>query len=360
MGSSTAISNRPTFCWQGAEAARRAGDETFDPQGTIGPTTPPPGQAATPKVTDFGIAKQLAAGPGETRAGDVIGTPSYMAPEQASGSGEVGPAADIYSLGVVLYEMLTGRVPLQGPTPLDTLILVRTAEPVPPRRLQPGIAKDLEVICLKCLEKEPARRYATAEQLAEDLGRFLSDKPILARPTPAWERAWKGARRYPAVAALSIAVVLIASLGFSLVAWQWQRAEGKAEDAASAQTAAQRSEEQEKTTRRKLEQLSAGMSINQGGSLCEAGEVSRGMLWYARALELATNAQDPDLVRTARYNLATWQPYLTRRRAELWHAGWVWAIAVDLRGRTVLSGGSDGFARSWDPRTGRLVQEFPP
>ncbi|MHC5538273.1 serine/threonine-protein kinase, partial [Singulisphaera rosea] len=154
-----------------------------------------------PKIADFGVAKRLELNDHETRDGDLIGTPCYMAPEQASGSGEqIGPATDVYSLGVILYETLTGRAPLQAPTAIETLILVNVQEPVPPRRLQPRIPADLERITLKCLEKEPGRRYANALDLAEDLGRFLNNEPILARQIPWYERAWRWARRRPALA----------------------------------------------------------------------------------------------------------------------------------------------------------------
>ena len=119
--------------------------------------------AFVPKIADFGLAKRLKAPPGATRDGDVIGTPSYMAPEQAAGKGEsIGPAADIYSLGVILYEMVTGRVPLQGPSTLQTLVMVCEREPLPPRKIQPGLPRDLETICLTCLQKDPARRYRSA------------------------------------------------------------------------------------------------------------------------------------------------------------------------------------------------------
>ena len=138
-------------------------------------------QTAVPKITDFGLAKRLAVDSGETRDGDVIGTPSYMSPEQAAGkTAQLGPASDVYSLGVVLYELLTGRVPLEGASTIDTLILVRNEDPVPPRRLQPRIARDLETVCLKCLEKLPGRRYPAALALAED------SAPVSRQANPSW------------------------------------------------------------------------------------------------------------------------------------------------------------------------------
>jgi tetratricopeptide (TPR) repeat protein len=167
-----------------------------------------------PKITDFGLAKRLQdQDQGHTRTGAVMGTPSYMSPEQAQGQTKhLGPAADIYSLGAILYDLITGRPPFRGETLLDTLLQVKTIEPVPPARLQPQLARDLETICLKCLQKDPAKRYATAGALAEDLRRFLAGEPIQARPIPTWERAWKWARRRPAAAAL-IGVSLLAVAG---------------------------------------------------------------------------------------------------------------------------------------------------
>jgi hypothetical protein len=135
-----------------------------------------------PKVADFGLAKRLDADLGQTRSGAVMGTPSYMAPEQAEGkSKEVGPAADVYSLGAILYELLTGRPPFRAVTFLETLEQVRSQHPVPPRLLQPKVTHDLDAICLKCLEKEPSRRFLTAEALADDLDRFLAGEPIHTR-----------------------------------------------------------------------------------------------------------------------------------------------------------------------------------
>src|SRR5262249_46888428 len=138
----------------------------------------------TPKIADFGLAKLLdAAGDGPTQSGAVLGTPSYMAPEQAGGKADgAGPACDVYALGTILYECLTGRPPFVGETDLDTLQQVTAVAPVPPRRLRPKTPRDLETVCLKCLEKDPARRYGSAGELAADLRRFLAGEPVRARP----------------------------------------------------------------------------------------------------------------------------------------------------------------------------------
>jgi len=136
----------------------------------------------TPKVADFGLAKRLDADRGQTQTGAILGSPSYMPPEQALGDAKaVGPPADVYALGAILYELLTGRPPFKADTLLETLELVRTTDPEPPRHLRARLPKDLEVICLKCLQKEPERRYPTAGELADDLRRFLAGEPIRAR-----------------------------------------------------------------------------------------------------------------------------------------------------------------------------------
>jgi hypothetical protein len=143
----------------------------------------------TPKITDFGLAKHLDGPAGPTRTGLIMGTPSYMAPEQAGGrSKEVGPATDVYALGSVLYELLTGRPPFKAATSLDTLLQVIEQEPAPPRLLNPAVERDLETVCLKCLEKDPRRRYATAEALADDLRRYLAGEPISTRSVNVLDR----------------------------------------------------------------------------------------------------------------------------------------------------------------------------
>jgi serine/threonine-protein kinase len=156
----------------------------------------------TPKVADFGLARHREAGQG-TRTGDLIGTPAYMAPEQAAGrSHRSGPAGDVYGLGAVLYECLTGRPPFQGPSVFDTLELVQTKEVTPPTRLAPTVPRDVEVVCLKCLHKDPNCRYRSAAELADDLRRFLDDRPNQAVPIGWWARARWWCRTHPLAASV--------------------------------------------------------------------------------------------------------------------------------------------------------------
>jgi serine/threonine-protein kinase len=163
-----------------------------------------------PKITDFGLAKRLEEDSGQTKSGTLMGTPNYMAPEQARGdTKDVGPLSDVYAMGVILYQMLTGRTPFVGTSILDTIQQVRNLEPVPPSRLQPKVPADLETICLKCLQKEPQKRYASADDLAQDLRFFLSGEPIRARPVGGVERLWRWCRRNPKVAGLSAAVLAL-------------------------------------------------------------------------------------------------------------------------------------------------------
>ena len=201
----------------------------------------------TPKIADFGLAKRLEGESGQTKTGEILGTPCYMAPEQAVG--KVGPASDIYSLGAVLHELLTGRPPHQGVTPMETLQQVMTLEPVRPSRLQPKVPRDLETICLKCLNRDPGKRYTDAGALADDLQRFLSNEPIHAAARGARGPGCQMARRRPAVAAMTAFVVVLV-LGFVAgLVWhnaQLASAAQRERNLASAAKGEQQKAEQEK------------------------------------------------------------------------------------------------------------------
>jgi eukaryotic-like serine/threonine-protein kinase len=232
-------------------------------------TTSPPHHLASPKVTDFGLAKQLNTGEGLTATGAVMGTPSYMAPEQALGNAsQIGPATDVYALGAILYECLTGRLVFRGATVIDTLDMVRRQEPVPVRQLQPKVPQDVETICHKCLRKEPGQRYASAAALADDLRRFLDGQPIAARPVGRLERMWKWCRRYPTAAALIVVATLAAFLASGLAAWA-VNAEHEARSATEAerlakveaQTQKQNAEEANAQTKARLIEIEKGIAL---------------------------------------------------------------------------------------------------
>ena len=222
-----------------------------------------------PKITDFGLAKKLEGDSGQTKDGSIMGTPSYMAPEQARGElKNLGPSADIYSLGAMLYEMLVGRPPFLGTTPFETILQVIKEEPVPPSRLIGKLPPDVETICLKCLQKEPAKRYATAELLAEDCRRFIAGEPILSRPISSVERAWRWCRRNPrvagllaTVAGLLVVVTVTSTVSALTIAQERNLKEIQRKDAVDARVAAETARQQADENA-KIATKQAGLSLN--------------------------------------------------------------------------------------------------
>jgi WD40 repeat protein len=314
-------------------------------------THPSPLTPHHPMVTDFGLAKQLAGSADEktlTRGGTVVGTPSYMAPEQAAGKGyAIGPATDIYALGAILYELLTGRPPFQGESDVDTLVQVQSEEPIAPSRVRPRVARDLETICLKCLEKDALRRYGSAALLADDLRRFVGGEPIKARPVGRAERLMRWCHRKPALAtasALALAAGVAAIVIPILFAFQEYRA-------------AQRIGQEQKRTADALEdsrRLSATLALDRGLSLCEKGEIGHGMLWLVHSLELAPpNATE--LHRLIRINLGGWRTQLRAQQHLFAGPDLTWQVGFSPDGKLVLTAYLDGTIRLWDSTGGDPV-----
>jgi WD40 repeat protein len=270
----------------------------------------------TPKVTDFGLARRLEDNGGLTLSGAVLGTPSYMAPEQARGDKQaIGPATDVYALGAILYEGLTGRPPFHGETSTATLQQVVADEPVPPGRLNPQVPRDLTTICLKCLSKEPQRRYFSAADLAADLGRFLRNEPIRARPVGIPGRLFRWARRHPGPAALTGALVATALVAFAIILWQWRVAENARGDA---------------------DRMATRLVFDRGLALCERGDIGPGLLWLAQALEQAERSGDTALMPALRTNLTAWSERLVAPRVSPAFGASVSAVAYHPDGKRLL------------------------
>ncbi len=313
-------------------------------------------QSAVPKIADFGLAKRLEdTATQHTSTGAVLGTAQYMAPEQAAGRNQlVGPATDTYALGAILYHLLTGRPPFSGETPTDILLQVLNEEPISLRRLRPQISRDLETICLKCLEKEPGKRYPSARALAEDLNHFLDARPITARRVGPLSRLARMARRRPVVASLSAALVVVTLLGVVLVGWQWHVAVANAEDAKSKAIDEAKARREAERNAHANELLLLEADIDRALLYCERGDLTLGLLSLSRCLTVAIRVGETDLERVVRRNLAGWRTRFYRQRAQLQHDDWAWDVAFSPDGRFVLTGSRDRKARLWDALTCEL------
>ncbi len=331
-----------------------------------------------PKITDFGLAKQTEGDSGLTRTNAVMGTPSYMAPEQAAGhSKDVGPFADVYALGAILYETLTGRPPFRASTVVETLQQVISQEPVPPTRLQAAVPRDLETICLKCLEKDAGRRYATACELADDLRRFLEGVPITARPVSTAERVWRWARRNRAIAAslAVIALLLIAtSVGSMIAAGSFRELAGEKEQesfaAKEARDLAEKAEDEayEARDRARRDQRDAEASRRRAEELAESSDRKA----YASDMTLASRyATQLNGIGRVREIVDRWTPApgKTDRRKWEWHymkslthrevarlaqRGRAVDVTWDSRSKAVLVVDAPGLIESHDAETGRI------
>jgi WD40 repeat protein/tRNA A-37 threonylcarbamoyl transferase component Bud32 len=335
-----------------------------------------------PFVTDFGLAKRVESDSTLTQSGHIVGTASYMSPEQASAVRKLTTATDVYSLGAILYELLTARPPHRGDSVLDTLVMVRQQEPARPKAINPDVDLDLETICLKCLEKDPARRYGSAEALAEDLERWLHYEPIRARRSTVWERGAKWARRQPVIASMTASILLLVAVGFGAVTLLWNAAalardtaeqaekdkeqqrvvavaeQGKAEkardDEKEQRKKADDAKRQEQEQRRKFQRLYVEQLLDKVANLGDKNEAARAALWLGRGLQLVS-AEDEDLNRILRANLGEIGSQLPPLTAMLPHQKKVRMATFSGDGKRVLTGGDDTTACLWDTATGKLL-----
>jgi WD40 repeat protein len=301
-----------------------------------------------PHVTDFGLARRLQSEASLSPSGAVVGTPSYMPPEQAAGKKGLTVAADVYSLGAVLYALLTGRPPFQAESPMDTLLQVMEKEPERPRALNPAIEADLETVCLKCLEKEPARRYATAEELADDLQRWVRGEPIRARPVASAERAWRWCRRNPVVAGLVAAVGLSLTAGIAVSTFLAVRAQLAAtradQSALAARNAASRAD-QSALAARNAATRADGLRLAAQSDLVRPKDPTLALLLALEGVEryptlLTNNAVLAALDQCRELHTLTG------------HGDEIYPVVYSPDGRTILTCSKDKTARVWDAATG--------
>ncbi|MBN9119526.1 MAG: protein kinase [Planctomycetes bacterium] len=339
---------------------------------SYGSPPPPPPLA---KVTDFGLAKFTQdAGADLTHSGQIVGTPAYMAPEQASGGRQVTPAVDVYALGAILFECLAGRPPFIGSEPISVLMKVVHEAPPNVRSLRPDVPRDLAAVTMKCLEKDPARRYPSAEALADDLRRFLDDRPTRARPVRNYERVRLWAKRNPVVAGLIAALVAVLALVLvalaALLVQAEQRADaeqaarteidearGRAEhEAANAAAALREAHRQNQAAQRQEALLEFGRAVVS----CEEGRVTSGLTQFLRTVELAERTGQADLARVARVNLAAWPRDLPPPPRTLAHKFQPRLAVFHPDGRHLATAGRGGGVFLWDLAAGKQVRAYKP
>jgi eukaryotic-like serine/threonine-protein kinase len=336
------------------------------------PTDHSPLPIASPKVTDFGLAKFTETGGNLTGSGQVVGTPHYMSPEQAAGSKQIGPQADVYSLGAILFECLTGRPPFIGEEPISVLLKVVNESPPDVRTLCPAVSRDLAAVVARCLEKEPRRRYASAEELADDLHRFQENLPTIARPLRRRERLWLLMKRNPVVSVLTIALVVVLMVAFAAIIMLWMRAEQTAQDERHSNELARLSEGRamqamEKSNdslaeanRQKInaDRRQAELEFGRAMSTCEEGRVHDGLRQFVRVVDLAEQTGAADLARVARMNLAAWPRELSPQHRAFLHREQPRLAAFHPDGKQMVTVGRNGEAFLWDIATGEKVRTY--
>ncbi|MCY3018777.1 MAG: serine/threonine protein kinase [Planctomycetota bacterium] len=318
-----------------------------------------------PLVMDFGLAKDIAKDSSLSQSGQVMGTPAYMPPEQAEGRvRDVGPRSDVYSLGAILYEMLTGRVPFTGENAMQVLRATCHDDPVPPRRITPDVPRDLETLCLKCLEKEAAKRYGSAEALAEDLARWLRGEPIAARAASFTERLAKWVRRRPATAALIgvSAVALVALVGGGvwynarLVTERDKARTAAANEKAEAERARAAEAEAAQKAREATRRLAESLALQADGH-CLAGHPLESLDRYNEAQRTLASLGEPTfVVETGILELDNAYPLPLNTFSG--HSNWVNSVAFSPDGKLALSGSRDKTLKLWEVKTGRELRTF--